>query len=280
MIRLLKQFLSSEKGQALPIVLGLLAIGGLTIAVSLNYTTTSLKGNQILEEDVRGIYAASAGVEHALWSLINDVTPLTQLSEDINQMAANIQVEDNGTRTIYLGELIEPGVHTDYLTVDVNIVEEGEVYKFIITITSQQAEIIHLEQVGARIPVNYIYEPGSAAGFAENLSTDEPEETLDSNGAYLLNWELSPPYPSISQEDPEVTQTFYITGEGIQEDHYAWVVASRSDVGVVGEITGTSYKITATALRPGDSRATAKIVADIIVEDETTIHIMSWQISN
>ena len=56
-------------------------------------------------------------------------------------------------------------------------------------------------------------------------------------------------------------------------------VANRNDIGVVGEITGTSYKITATATRPGDGRATAKIVADIMIE-AGTIHIASWQISN
>ena len=53
MVRLLKQLLSSEKGQALAIVLGLLAIGGLTIAVSLNYATTSLKGSGIVEENMK-----------------------------------------------------------------------------------------------------------------------------------------------------------------------------------------------------------------------------------
>ncbi|MEE8618877.1 MAG: hypothetical protein V3S84_01980, partial [Dehalococcoidales bacterium] len=73
------------------------------------------------------------------------------------------------------------------------------------------------------------------------------------------------------------TQTFYITGQGNQEDQYAWVVASRDDIGAVGKITGASYGITATATRPGDGRTTAKIVAEVIMETETT-YIVSWQI--
>ena len=75
MVRLLQQFLSGEKGQALPIVLGLLAIGGLTIAMSLNYATTSLNGARILGENMNGVYAADAGVEDALWCLENGASP-------------------------------------------------------------------------------------------------------------------------------------------------------------------------------------------------------------
>ncbi|GAG85332.1 unnamed protein product [marine sediment metagenome] len=92
----------------------------------------------------------------------------------------------------------------------------------------------------------------------------------------MLNWELELPYPSVSGANPVQTQTFYIAGEGSQEGHYAWVVANRDDVGAVGEITGASYKITATATRPGDGRTTAKIVAEVMIAETT--YIVSWQI--
>lgn len=264
----------------MPIVLAMLAIGGLTIATSLSYTTTSLNGSRIIREDVKGIYAAGAGVEQALWSLENDISPPTQLSENINRMAVNVQTEEKGDYTLYLGELVQPGVHFEYLDVagDMEWDEEAEAYKYTITVTLQDESTIHLKEVGARIPPGYSYQSGSASGFAENLSTDEPEEILDTSGAYLLNWELAPPYPSVSQENPVQTQTFYITGEGSQEGHYAWVVANRTDIGVVGEVTGTSYKITATATNPEDGRITAEVITDVMIEDET-IHIVSWQIS-
>jgi hypothetical protein len=70
-----------------------------------------------------------------------------------------------------------------------------------------------------------------------------------------------------------------MTGEGSQEGHYAWVVANREDIGVVGEITGASYKITSTATRPEDGRTTAKIVAEVMIGGGTTT-IVSWQITN
>jgi len=75
------------------------------------------------------------------------------------------------------------------------------------------------------------------------------------------------------------TQIFYITGEGSQNGNYAWAVANRADIGAAGEITGTSYKITTTAKRPENGETTAKIVADVMIE-EGTAHILAWQISN
>ena len=283
MIRLLKQILSSEKGQALPVVLGLLVFGGLVIVPSLNYATTSLNASQILREGINGVYAADAGVEDALWSLGNGVSPATQLFENINNMPVTMQTEEKGTYTLYLGELIQPSEHGEYLDIDGEMVWDGEAeaYKYTITVTwlpNPGTPVIHLTGVGARLPPGYSYQTGSAALFAENLSTDEPDETVDEVGAYLLNWEFESPLPSVSEGDPVQTQTFYITGEGPQAGHYAWVVASRTDIGAVGEITGTSYRITATASRPGGGGTTARIVADVMIGGGTT-YILSWQIS-
>jgi len=287
MVRFLKQFISSEKGQALPIVLGLLAIGGLTIATSLSYATTSLKGSQILAEDVKGVYAAGAGVEHALWYLgeYGSKPEDGELSENISQMAVDMQTAEGDTYTLYLGELVEPGVHSDYLTVEGTIVPyAGQTYKYTITVTLQHTSTIHLQEVGARIPAGYEYEEGSAnADFNgnENLSTADPDDEIqDAHGGWVLNWQLAgPPYPCVSQENPVQTQSFYITGEGSQEGDYAWVVADPTAIGTVGEITGTEYRITATATRPEDGRTTAKIVADVMIGGGT-IYIISWQILN
>ena len=63
MIRIFKQLLDSQKGQALPIVLCMLAIGGLTIAGSLSYATTNVNGSRITVEGLQGTYAAEAGIE-------------------------------------------------------------------------------------------------------------------------------------------------------------------------------------------------------------------------
>lgn len=279
-----KQILNSEKGQALPIVLALLVFGGLTIAPSLSYTATSLNNSRIVEESVNGAYAADAGVEDALWSLRNGIPPSTQLLENVNQMVVTIQTEEKGTYTLYLGELIEPKQHNDYLDIEGEITwdEGANAYKYAITVTwlpNEGEPVIHLEEIGARLPIGYNYQPGSAAIFVDNLSTDEPAETADMLGAYMLNWELGEPKPSVSEENPVQTQTFHITGEGEIEGDYAWVVANREDVGEVGTIAGAYYRITARATRPVNGETTAIIVADAMIGENTT-YLLSWQILN
>ncbi len=284
MLRILKKILKGEAGQAFPIVLAMLVIGGLTIVPSLNLTFTSAKTSNMLEQGIKGTYAADAGVEETLWSLANGESTPTQLSDDINDMQVDIQTVNEGEYTLYLGEFIEPSEHSKYLDVTGNMTWDAgaNAYKYTITIT-WQAESgtppIKLEGVGARIPIGYGYVDESAADFTENLSADEPDETLDSQGAYLLHWELDPPHPEVSDTEPVQTQIFYITGSGDQGGHYAWVVASREDVGAVGEINGTFYKITATAANPENSGTTAQIVAKVIMEGQNT-HIISWQIHN
>ena len=284
MRKIWRLILKRELGQALPITLALLIIGGLTIVPSLNLTFSSAKNSRMLEAGIRGTYAAEAGVEDTLWSLANGVSPSSQLSDNINDMQVNIQTVDKGTYTVYFGELIEAGEHMDSLDVAGNMTWDAgaDTYKYTVNVTWQAepgSPSIKLNEVGARIPVGYAYQALSAADFTENLSTDEPDETLDSQGAYLLNWDLGTPAPSISEGQPVQTQIFYIDGTGSQEGHYAWVVANRSDIGAVGEITGNAYRITATAICPETGGTTAEIVAEAMIGGGET-YVTSWQINN
>ena len=281
MKRFLKQIIRCERGQALSIVLALLMLGGLTVTPSLNYAATSLNHGRIIQQGVNGAYAADAGVEDALWCLKNGITPSQQLSDNINQMDVTIQTEAIGNYTLYFGELVQAGGHSDYLSVNGTMVwdEVAEAYKYTITVSWEQgAFTIHLTEVGARLPLGYSYQPESADEFGDNLSTEEPEDVLDSYGAHMLSWELGPPYPIVSASNPEETQTFYITGEGDLEGDYTWVVANREDIGEIGEITGDLYRITATATQLKDGEIAAKIVADVVMVSGTT-YIVSWQIS-
>ena len=283
---ILKRFRSDNKGQVLPMVLAILAIGGLTIAGSLNYAVTSLNGSRILAEDIKGIYAAGAGVENAIWSIDHGTFPPPALLPDkINGMAVSVQAESNGVYTLYLGELVQPGVHFEYLEVVEEITWDAEhgasgAYKFTITVTLIHEETIHISAIGARLPDDYGYEEGSALDFPDNLSCEPPDITTDSRGGCLVNWQFDLPYPQISKSKPTRTQSFYLTGEGPQEHEYTWVVANQTDVGVVGSITGARYKITSTATRTETDRIAAKIAADVMIEDTGTMYIVSWQISS
>ena len=282
MIKLFRK-LNGERGQVLPLVLAFLAIGSLTIVPSLNYVTSNLNASRSLNSAMKGTYAADAGIENTLWSLARSIAPPAQLN-GVNNMSVSIQTENKGEFTLYFGELIQPGVHNDYLDVASSVIwDEGAgAYKFTITVTWQPNEgkpVIHLEAIGARLPPGYEYVAGSAALFAENLSDGEPDIIIDSVGAYMVNWEFGTPKPKVSEDKPVAAQTFYITGSGAPENYYSWVVANRTDVGAVGEYSGTLYRITAIA-RQADNRVVARIAADALIDPLGEVYIIAWQTVN
>ena len=287
MARLWKQMIKEEKGMALPIVLVLLVIGGLLIAPTLSYASTSLNAGQVVKKNVRGVYAADAGVEHALWCIKNDAVPPLQLPENINRMQVDIQTEDKGEYTLaYYGIILEVGgPHYDYLIVagEMVWVEEAQAYKYTITVTLKEGvtSVIKLNEVGVRLPVGYSYQPGSAASFGGNLSIDEPNKNdVDPAGAELRGWVFGTPRPEIKPDNPVRTQSFYVTGEGELEGDYTWVVAQDTDIGTVGEVTGILYRITATATNPDNGEITATVMADAIWDDVAEeIRIILWQIN-
>ncbi|MBU2608583.1 MAG: hypothetical protein KKF26_04625, partial [Chloroflexi bacterium] len=151
-------------------------------------------------------------------------------------------------------------------------------YKYTITVTREPEANgnIKLASVGARLPLGYSYQAGSAALFGTNLSTNEPDDELDGAGAHLLDWDFSSPRPALSAGDPTKTEVFYITGSGELTGHYAWAVAAEGDVGTVSELDGAFYIITATASQ--GSEVTAIIVADVMVSGGVP-YITAWEIN-
>ncbi len=288
MKRRLIEVIKGEKGQVLPVVLVLMLIGGLLIAPSLSYATTSLNVGQIVEKKVRGLYAADAGIEDALWRLKKDlsISELYHLPEEepVNQMQVTIETEDKGIYALYFGDLIvvgeSPQEHYDWLTVDGEMVwdELEEAYKYTITVTWQPkageegTPTIKLEEVGVRLPLGYSYQSGSAASFANNLSTKKPDDRLDGAGAQMLNWEFGSPRPRVTEGDPTATQTFYVTGEeGEPEGDYSWVEAQQPSIGIVGEVVGNVYRIKATATSDSGSSTTIETYVLVSSDDYTII---------
>jgi len=274
----LKKFLRKQKGLALPIVLCVLAIGGLTIAGGLNYAATSINGSRIIADSLQGAYAAEAGIEETLWCLLHGTPPSTQLTDSINQMTVDIETEDTGFYTLYFGEMIEAGEHYDFISVNGELVwdDEAGIYRYTITVTVQHDSTIHINEVGARLPPGFSYDWDSAALFPENLSGSEPLISADSSGAFMLRWVFSAPVPDIPAYE-SANQTFYVNdnGGGDTEDEYAWVVANRSDIGAVGEISGNKYCITARAKRSGDNKTCARLKSDVLVTGGVA-YIVSW----
>ena len=302
MPRLWRQIIKGEEGQALPIVLILLVVGGLIIAPTLNHVSTSLNAGRIVEENVRGIYAAEAGVEDVLWQITNDFEPDEELPENVNDLEVTMETEKFGQPNkgyvLYEGEFVETGQDFTYLAVDGEMVwdEPADAYQYTITVTWQppppsEREIL-LDDIGVRLPIGYEYVKYSAADFSEDNLFDDDEpgdlDVTDWAGAQMLSWELEQPppepRPKLTIDNPTATQTFYVTGEGDQEGDYAWAKSGETSISEVSEIAGILYSITATATRPGDDEVIARVRADVILyegEDEETaeISIIRWQIN-
>jgi hypothetical protein len=93
---------NGEKGQALVIVLALVAFGGLVIAPFLGNVGSSLIGSRLYGEAISQQYSSDAGVEHASWGLtysnLADQLPSPgdsisyQLGEAVNGIAPYITV--------------------------------------------------------------------------------------------------------------------------------------------------------------------------------------------
>lgn len=263
------------------------------IAPTLNHISTSLNAGRIVEKNVKGIYAAGAGVEDALWLLTEGIEPpeeLQPLPENVNQMEVEVGTLDKGIYALYFGEILEiTEIHYDWLAVagEMELTEEEDVYKYTITVTWQpypgEPDIL-LEDIGVRLPIGYSYQLGSAASFPDdNLFTTEPDDVPDWAGAHMLNWELPhpppDPRPMVTVDNQTAKQIFYVTGGEEQEGDYTWVKGSEGQsIGEVGEATGTFYSITSIATHP-ESGATT-IVADVLVDDtDGEIAIVLWQIN-
>ncbi len=268
----------------LPLVLALFAVGGLVLTPTIRYAASSITGIRANEMGVQGLYAADAGIEYVVRSARAGGEGLpTSLAENINGMEVTAQTVDKGAYTLYMGQFVSAQEsHNDYLTISGDIVwdQAAQAYNYTIT-ASRQPETtgnISLQEVGARLPVGYSYQSGSAASFSENLSTDNPSITADASGAQMLGWVFSNPKPTLTSGAPVKTEKFYFTGTGDLTGDYTWVVATRSDIGTVSEVTGNLYVITSTATRPSDGAITARIKADVLVDSGGVAYIVSWQV--
>lgn len=277
----LTKFHHCQSGLALPIVLAMLLVGSVAVPPILSAAATGVNSTRVISKGVSGLYAAEAGVENALWHIRNGQTPPLQLDETVNGTNVGIQTLNRGTFTIYFGELVPAGEHNDWLSVASTVTWDSGAgaYRYDVTINwlpVPGTPEIKIKEVGIRFPLGYTYQAGSAALFAGNLSTEEPQIVQDAAGADMLKWTFGTPHPSLDKQNPVMYQSVYMTGAGDIDGHYAWVVAVRSDVGVVGEIVGALHIITATATRPTDGQVTGKVIADVLEAEKT--YILAWKI--
>jgi len=107
-MKLLRKILRNEAGQALPMALLLLVLGGLLIGTSVSLTYTNLKANIMVDRKTSELYAADAGVEDAVWNLQYGPEPAggwgtwSDQIGNINDRTVDVSIsdEDGGTYKI------------------------------------------------------------------------------------------------------------------------------------------------------------------------------------
>lgn len=285
-----KQPVQNEKGMALPVTLIVLLVAGLLIASSLSFASTSLSSIRSEQKNVKGLYAADAGIEDVLWSLKKvqpqptpTILPLQEGINGINGLSVTMQTVDKGAYVLNgTGDFVDKSTSQKYEYIDVGSLVEGPVsnttYKYTITIIrgAQAVGTVWIAGVGARLPIGYSYKSGSA-DIQGNLCRLPPSSDLpDDAGARMLNWEFTKDKVDIGRNIGDTkTQTFYITGTGSLDNYYAWAWILNFN-SVISELGGNFYQITAIAKQ--DAATVANVTADVMT-GSGNITIISWRIN-
>jgi hypothetical protein len=101
-MKLLKRILKKEAGQALPMALVLLVLGGFLVVPTLGLMTTNLTANRQIDRNNLELYAADAGVENLLWNIQDDpgILPAEGTPKTINLQDQTINGMSTVTTTI------------------------------------------------------------------------------------------------------------------------------------------------------------------------------------
>lgn len=266
-----------EAGQALPIVLVLMLLGSLLITPVLDYAGTNLKAGNLIEKNLAGLYAADAGVEDALWKLINDPPasfPHSYQTADVNEMSVDVVID--AITTISNEEIGYPAGHGDSLEVTKSISYDAGVYTYTMYLTNKCDSNIKITKILVDLPANLEYSAGSTSG---NITSDNPAVTGNSATGITLIWDLPTPLPTIEPgPDPGGGQynteahIFQLSGppniDGVEG--HGFVEASRQDVGTIWIEDCRPYSIIAQAMDSGNN-VVATIRAGLWLDDDLEI---------
>lgn len=278
-LRLVKKWLSQikrgEAGQVLPAVLAMTALGSMLIVPTLNYVSTSIKTGEMVEEELKGLYAAEAGTEDAIWKMANDPPgsfPYSYQLTDINGMTVSIVI--NEVTTVSGKDIGATGTHDENLLVEKAVTYADGTYYYTLTMTNNGIGNVKIEMILVDFPPGVDYVEGSTGG---DLYNGDPVVVGDSDIGITLYWELIPPYPTITEGSFKV-HTFELSGdEGIEDvEGHACVRASRQDVGTVWDVESKPYSILSEA-KDASETVIASVKAGLW--EGITLDISCWQVN-
>lgn len=258
MKNILTRLKMEEKGQAFILALILLAVGGLIIVPLLGFMGTGLMAARLIEQKVDETYAADAGIEDAIWKILNNDASLPNTLgassiytiADINgkDVEVNIKLEEDIENFLegLLGD--DAGPHDEWTTISQNV----GAGTYTITVTySGAAQNKRINGAGAWLEGDYTYVVGSVVGMTDDYPIfDFRTESYKGGTAFIWEWGPSnPPKPAFGLQTGvyERSLTFEFTIAEVPPFHFSWLVGSSSDIGVVASaVTFGIWKVTAT----------------------------------
>ena len=205
MKNILIKLLTDERGQALPVVLIVLVMGGLMISPLLDHMSTGLNATKMHEQKLVELYSDDSAIDHAYWRLLyesgfaNAMTPespTVDYSTNINGRDVPVTI----TRLSGLGETGGLDLYADY------VIPAGHILEFKVTVISDDhcnfAYDTEAYSAGVHIPTTsgnityYLHNnptpPTADTDAQTNLPMDETQPTATNFYNYDQNWDLDP----------------------------------------------------------------------------------------
>jgi len=257
----------NEKGQALPLVLCFLVLGGLTIVPLLTLISTGLKTGQLYEERTKLHYAADAGLEDVLWKTQNEQVPIQPgdyetefnyaLPDNVNEKAVDISIKQIWPLTGL--ESDENGTTApSSLTITGGIINQAEgKYKVQISYDDTQGSL-PIDKIAVFLPTRFDYVTGSSSG----ITTHDPAISYK-RGGKVLTWNFTPAVNFIDLPTPPPGGGGFLPGaeypatrklyfkvtpvDDVAGGSYSWVRTTKPSLYLAWETGCTIFQVNSTA---------------------------------
>ena len=275
------QLRGREAGNILPLVLIILTLGGLAVPPLLANASASLKAQSVAKGRVLELYAADSGFQDALYRIGNGlVSSETTYSVD-NEAPFGVPDAINGKEVEvsvvprWVLEGLEDSAngttpHNDWVVVerllDPNTYEVSATY-------DGSAGVMKLDRVGAFLPQDYQYQPGTTRG---TMTSRDPNNVIILNGGTAYKWDFRPP---INFPPGQVTTKTLIFDfvPSIPEPlpswfgDFSWVRAIRNDIYLSWNSSVTSWRITSRAVDPATGAALTEVRSNVTMKGDSVL---------
>lgn len=268
--------IKKQNGVALPVVLAMFAIGSFLIVPSINYMATNLKAGLITKAEFKGILAADAGVEDALWKIKNEDTDFLEpyTITDINGMSVDIDIDEVD---IIAGETVNSGDKDEDLVVGANVTYNEGIYSYVLSVFYAGTGLVNIVQILIDFPPGVDYVLDSTSTNITLPENSEPTVSGSPTTGITLVW-VNGSQPKIGSGETKY-HCFELSGpagiEGVEG--HGFVSAQRQDVGDVWIGDVTPYSITAQA--KDDSEAVVATIRAGVWSGSGMLDISCWQVT-